>query len=95
MDKIFRPRSLNALDEEIARLVEQLGNMNPEDKGYASRVDNIKILCEAREKKNDRVISAEMLVGVAANILGLLIVLNFEKTGVITSKAISMLWRKS
>jgi len=93
MDKFLRPRGLNALDEEIARLVNLLKSTEPTEDNYAKIADNLKVLCDAREKKNDRVISTEMLVGVAANIVGLLIVLNFEKTGVITSKAFSMLWK--
>lgn len=95
LDKILRPQGMNALDKEIEHLVEQLGGIDPTDKNYAIVADNLRTLCEARERKNDRTISAEMLLGVIANVAGLLIVLNFEKTGVITSKAFSMLWRKS
>lgn len=96
MDTFLRPKSLNAMDEEIERLVKQLGTITDVgSKEYAAIADNIKVLCEAREKSNDRVISKEMLIGVAANLVGLLVVLNFEKTGVVTSKAFSMLWRKS
>lgn len=93
MDTFLRPKSLTAMDEEIERLVNQLKCMSPVEDDYAKVADNLKVLCEAREKKNDRVISTEMLVGVAANIVGLLVILNFEKTGVITSKAISFLWK--
>ena len=93
MDTFLRPKGLNALDLEIERLVNQLGNTNPVDKDYKTISDNLKALCEAREKKNDRVISAETLVSVGANLIGLLVILNFEKTGVITSKALSFLWR--
>lgn len=95
MDKILRPSGLTAMDEEIARLVDLLKKADPTTKEYETIVDNLKVLCEAREKKNERAISYEMLIGVGANLLGLLIVLNFEKANVITSKAFSMLWKKS
>jgi hypothetical protein len=95
MDKILRPSGLTAMDEEIARLVDLLKGTDPTSKDYETIVDNLRALCEAREKKNERAISYEMLIGVGANLLGLLIVLNFEKANVITSKAFSMLWKKS
>ena len=83
------------MDEEIERLVHQLGCMNPEQPEYAKTADNLKILCEARSMKNDRSISSEALLAVAANLIGILVILNFEKTGVITTKALSFLGRKS
>ena len=91
MDTFFRPQGLNALDKEIERLTNQLGCLSPVDENYAKIADNLKLLCEAREKKNDRVLSKEALFAAGVNILGILIVLNFEKTGVITSKAFSFL----
>lgn len=93
MDKFLRPPGLTALDKEIERLVNQLGDMSTVDDNYTIVRDHVKVLCEAREKKNDRAISTEALIGMGVNLLGLLFVLNFEKTGVITTKAISMLWR--
>lgn len=91
MDTFFRPKGLKVIDEEIERLANHLASMLPGDKEYAKIAENLKVLCEAREKKNDRVISSEMLLTVAANIVGILIVLNFEKTGIITSKAFGFL----
>lgn len=94
MNNPFRPRSLKAIDSEIERLVGQLSCMSPEDDMYAKTVDNVRILTEAREKKNSADISNETLLMVGANLLGILIVLNFERTGVITSKAFGLLgWR--
>lgn len=93
MDKFLRPPGLTALDKEIDRLVRQLECTNPVEPDYTTIRDHVKVLCEAREKKNERAISTEALIGMGVNLLGLLFVLNFEKTGVITTKAISMLWR--
>lgn len=93
MDTILRPKGLNVIDEEIQRLANQLSCTSPVSEDYAKIADNLKTLCEAREKKNDRVLSAETLASIAGNIIGLLLILNFERTGIITSKAISFLWR--
>lgn len=89
---ILKTKSQKALDEEITRLTESLNKISdPEE--YAKTVDNIRLLCEAREKKDPASISTEMLIGVAANLLGLLVILNFERTGVVTSKALGFLWK--
>lgn len=93
MDTIFKTKSQAALDREITRLVDQLCSLPADSKEYAAVTDNIKILCEAREKKDPSSISTEMLLSIGANLIGLLVILNFEKTGIITSKALSFLWK--
>lgn len=90
MDTFLRPKGLDALDKEIERLVGTLNTIDDPDE-YAKVADNIKVLCEAREKRNDRVISKEMLLNAGVSLLGVLLVLNFERAGVITSKAFSFL----
>jgi hypothetical protein len=95
MDTLLRPKGLKVIDEEIERLANQLGDMSPVSDDYAKTADNLKVLCEAREKKNDRVISSEALLVAAVNIVGILVVLNFEKADTITSKAFSLIgWKK-
>jgi len=92
MDTTFlRPNGLKVIDTEIERLAKKLASMNPEEDKYNEVASSLKLLCEAREKKNDRVISSEALLAAAVNIIGILVVLNFERTGVITSKAFGFL----
>lgn len=93
MDTLFRPKGLKVIDEEIERLANQLRNMSPVEEDYIKVADNLKVLCEAREKKNSRDISNEALLAAAINIVGILIVLNFERTDVITSKAFGWISR--
>lgn len=94
MDAIFRTKSQKALDAEIERLTKELGTLPANDDDYVKISDNLKVLCAAREMKDPGGISMETIVSVGANLIGLLIVLNFEKTGVITSKAFSWIGRK-
>ena len=93
MKDIFRSKELKGFDEEIARLTETLKNTDPTSENYVKIVDNLKVLCEAREKKNPLQLNADTLIAVGANVIGLLLVLNFEKTGVVTSKAFGMLFK--
>ena len=94
MKNFLRPESLNRLDDEIARLLEQMQQMETPTDEYAKLADRVKTLCQARECKNERAISSDALLAIGANVIGLLIILNFEKTGSITSKAFSWIWKK-
>ncbi len=89
MKNVFTPASLKAIDTEIERLANQLGNINPVDSDYVKVVDNIKVLCEARGVKTERAISTDVVITAVTNIVGILLVLNYEKLGIITSKAIT------
>jgi hypothetical protein len=93
MDTFLRPKGLKVIDAEIERLATTLSETEPTNESYKKIAESLRVLCEAREKKNDRVLSAEALANIVANIVGILLVLNFEKTGIITSKAISFLWK--
>lgn len=94
MDTFLRPKSLKALDKEIERLLSQLANTDPVKEDYVKISNNLKELTEARSKYDRAALSPDMVVGIVANIAMILIVLNFEKTGVITSKAFSFLGRR-
>lgn len=90
----FKTKSQKALDAEIVRLTEMLGSLDIEDENYAKITEQIKKLCEAREKNDPSAISMETVLTLGANLVMILVVLNFEKTGVITSKAFGWIGRK-
>ena len=90
----FRTKTQKALDEEILSLIEELKSMDKNDPDYVKISDNLKVLCAARELKDPGGISLETLVSVGASLIGLFAILNFERTGVITSKAMSWIWKK-
>jgi len=92
---IFRPKGLRKLDDEIERLVDQLGMTSIDDENYEKIAKNLQKLTEARERKNDRVISSDAILAASINIVAMLLILNFEKAGVITSKAFNLVGRKN
>jgi hypothetical protein len=94
MDTIFKTKSQRALDAEIERLIKVLDTLPANGEDYVKVSDNLKVLCAAREMKDPGGISMETVVSIGANLIGLLLVLNFERTGVITSKAFSWIWKK-
>lgn len=82
------------LDQEIDRLLTHMNSLNLNSEEYNQDMDNLKILYELKGIKSHKDISYDTLLTVGANILGILIVLNFERTGIVTSKAFSWLFRK-
>lgn len=94
MNNILRPESLKLMDEEIARLTAKLGTMNPLDDDYSKILELISKLTKARAEKNERAISMDTILTIGANIAGLLLVLNYERLNVISTKALTMVWRK-
>lgn len=94
MDIFSKPKSQKALDDEILRLTETLSKMSPTENEYSKIADNLKVLCAARGVKPEGGISPDVIVSAVVNILAVLLVLNYEKAGVVTSKAFSFLGRK-
>lgn len=81
------------IDEEVKRVVSQLGTMAVGSPEYETAVKQLETLCRARNYKSSSAISADTIVLAAANILGILLILNYEKAGVVTSKALGFILR--
>lgn len=93
MSTILRPKSLQAMDEEIERLTRQLADMQPLSDDYSKILKLISELTEARSKKNESAVSTDVLLTIGANIVGMLLVLNYERLNVISTKALTMVWK--
>jgi len=78
------------LQNEIDRVLEVLKSSSPSSKEYRQAAENLVTLIETKEKSK---VSADTMVLAATNILGILLVLNFENLGVITSKAFGLIRR--
>ena len=86
------PRPLEkALDE----LVKQLNDHQGHTKEYTALVANVKTLTEAAvaDKTTNRrpTVSPETMATIAANLAGILMILNYERAHVLTTKAIPLL----
>ena len=94
MKHLLRPESIKLMDEEIARLTAKLGTMNHLSDDYSKTLDMITKLTKARAEKNERAISMDTILTIGANIAGLLLVLNYERLNVISTKALTMVWKR-
>lgn len=93
MSTILRPHSLEAMDEEIERLTRQLADISPLSDDYATILNRLSLLTKARAERNERAISMDTVLTVVANIAGMLLVLNYERLNVISTKALTMVWK--
>ena len=79
------------IDDEINRVIEKLGSMEPETKDYESASKNLEGLCRARSCKTDRSIDPDTIILALTNILGILLILNYEKLNVVSSKTLGLI----
>lgn len=91
---MFTPKKIeepNLLEESIASAFNQLEEHDAGTEKYADIIDKIERLIALRPKKKELTVSGDALVGAITNILGIGLVLNYEKLGVVTSKAFGLL----
>jgi hypothetical protein len=95
MLKFIRPeKKTSVIDPVIETLISEMAGYDASDEAYTTASLNLKTLIEAKavEPKPDRV-SLDTIVVVAANLVGIAMILAFEKNGIITSKSMSLLNR--
>lgn len=80
----------DALDRAISDLLEELNVMEGSNEDYDPTADNLIKLMKLKQEVNPAWRpSPDAVVGAAGSILGILLILHFEKLGVVTSKALS------
>lgn len=80
------------LDKEIEDVLEIMSNLAPDSREYSAISDNLEKLYKLRDMEKKRnSISKDTIVLVGANLLGIALVLNYEKIDVVTSKAFGLI----
>lgn len=80
----------SALDEAIDRVLNRMQYLEPETDEYSvllNRLDKLNAI-KISNKDNRNKVSADTLLSVGANILGIVLILGYEKVNVVTSKAL-------
>jgi len=90
---VFRKKPPTELENEITRLHELLKGTAPETKEYSAIADQLTKLYKLRETSTSERISPNVVLSAAANLVGILVVLQHERIHVVTSKALSMVTR--
>lgn len=83
------------LEDEITRVISLMSDQNPDTEEYTTMVSNLKVLVEARQLDEatdaPNRLSADTMLSVGGSIVGVLLILGFEKANVITSKGLSFI----
>lgn len=82
------------LELEIARVLDVLKNTPPTDEAYDKASDQyVKLTKLHSEITSKKRVSPDVAVGAATNLAGILLILNYEHAHVMTSKALSFVWK--
>lgn len=79
-----------ALDEAISDILTTMNGLDESSEGYSAAADQlVKLMKLKKETAPSWVPSPDALVGAAASVLGIILILHYEKLGVVTSKALA------
>ena len=77
-------------DDLINDGLEMLNTSDVFSEEFASGIDNLEKVVRTKTEMSKNTPSWDTVVAAGTNILGLLLVLNFEKVGIVTSKAFGL-----
>ena len=86
-----KPKEEKNLDRALAILVTRIETADEDE--TARLVDQITKLYKAKELFARKPISRDTLVLVAGNLIGIILILNYEKAGVVTSRALNFVMK--
>lgn len=90
--KITKKDKRTNLEKEIDSVIRTMGKLKPSDDMYTTTTDNLEKLYDMKSK-DSRKVSPDTKAVVAGSIIGTLLVLYFEKTGAVTTKALAWILR--
>lgn len=76
------------LEKEIDRVIEQMSSTEPNTPEYKAISENLEKLYKAKAHERVRNVSPDTIAVIAGNLLGIGLILGYEKANVITSKAL-------
>ena len=88
MLKLTKRDKRTNLEKEIDRVLLEASYMDPHSKEYAEVMDNVEKLYKAKSYERSRTVSPDTIAVVAGNLLGIGLILGYEQSHVITSKAL-------
>ena len=88
-----KPQPETPLDAEIASVQKMLKPLKPVDDDYATTLTQLERLYALKELEKPERVSADMKASIAANLIGILTVVAYEHSHVITTKALSFAMR--
>ncbi len=91
MNKFTRRDKRSNLEKEIDSVLVIMKGMNPYSDEYTTMTKNLEMLYKAQAHKSERRVSPDAIVMVVGNLLGIGLILTYERTEVITTKALGFI----
>lgn len=89
-----KPPVVNSkLDEAIDDVLTQMTTISSDTDEYAAMVDQLSKLYSLKENEIPKRISPDTLATIAANLLGIIVIVGHERAHVLTSKAINFVMK--
>lgn len=87
-----QPEIETKIDEAITSLLSEMAGYDPHTDEYAKMVDQLDKLYKMKVlNKDENRVSKDTLLAVGANLLGIVLILGYERAHVVTSKALSFI----
>jgi hypothetical protein len=83
----------SVLDESIDRVVKQMERVQPSSEDYQGLLTTLERLMTLKSEQKIDKISLDTLAVVAGNLLGILIIVGYERTHVVASRGLQVLLR--
>lgn len=80
-----------SLEKEIENVLKQMEKEDSYTEEYCTMVSNLETLHKMKALEPKKKLSPDTILTVAANVIGIILILKFEETGIITSKALGFL----
>lgn len=84
-----RDRRTN-LEKEIDRVLEEMSKLLPDSSEYKTIGDNLEKLYKAKGESDKLKVKPDTIILVVGNLLGIVLILGYEQTNIITSKALNL-----
>ncbi len=76
-----------SIDVEIQRVIDNLGLEEPGSEEYKALISNLNELTKDRALMHGPAIDKNTIISAVTNLVGIILVLDYEKLGVVSSKA--------
>lgn len=90
---MFRSQTQSLLDQELNSVLRELKHHGVDSEEYAKILDSAVTLHKMREVEKSSYVSKDTLAVIAANLLGIFMVIKHENVNVITSRAMNLLMK--
>ena len=93
MLKITGRKKQTKLEKEIDLVLDSMSVLGRDSTDYAAMADNLERLHKAKCIDTNRKVSPDTIAIIVGNLLGIVLILGYEKANIITSKALGFVIR--